>query len=550
MTTRSPVVACLVSVALIGCGSDDGSAARDAGGSDGGGGLRDSGGATDGSAIPDAAADAGARTSIAPGNALLLADGTVTPLYPVTGHTRTRAVAFRHDGEVLRALDEHGEEIWARDVGAGGLFGGFDFDADGFPDVGIARSEDTGAPCGKSTILSTWIDFAQGADGTMHSPVAPLDSICWTFATTTYPTHQWSSLGVMFGAGSPVLALTPYYATTGWFFVFEDGTFRTLAAFHYPSSSAYDDAYVADRPNAHGTGTSYSMYAHVANGLSVERGGETRLAFFTSARFVEYRVGPLDAAQLVLDLPYLTAGRTDIVGRNYGLVQVDPGDPDRVVLVAGTSVQTVHADLVAGAMVTDPWAGIERHVSIVDLASGSVDDRFFSYAHDAGDGHQYEGRVAYPANAIVRAAGGSSRLAFNVYEGGHWMLHVTEPGRTADAAVMRDLLLWDIADLDRDGVDEWVLSPVRDPEDPDVSGYYFPKRRLRIARWDESARELVTLAEHDGLVPHLVSAFREPTRTTSAGYLYPALVTRVGTDELRLVARDAGGVPVTLPLEW
>ena len=51
-------------------------------------------------------------------------------------------------------------------------------------------------------------------------------------------------------------------------------------------------------------------------------------------------------------------------------------------LIAGTDASTLFSDMLAGAMVSDPWGQIERHVSIVDMATGTVDDRFFSYAHD------------------------------------------------------------------------------------------------------------------------------------------------------------------------
>ncbi len=50
-------------------------------------------------------------------------------------------------------------------------------------------------------------------------------------------------------------------------------------------------------------------------------------------------------------------------------------------------------------------------MTLYDVSTGSVSDRFFSYAHDNSDGNQYEGRVVYPAGAWVKRSG-PSRLAF------------------------------------------------------------------------------------------------------------------------------------------
>jgi len=134
----------------------------------------------------------------------------------------------------------------------------------------------------------------------------------------------------------------------------------------------------------------------------------------------------------------------------------------------------------------------------------------------------------YPDNPMVRrGAGLPSRLAFNVYEGGHWQLHVTEPGTANDAVVFKDWYLWDIRDLDLDGTEDWVLSPSRDPSDPDVPGWYFVKWRTVFAHWDESSISFVQKREEQGAIPYLAPTFRLPHKSTSRGYLYPALTTEV-----------------------
>lgn len=500
-------------------------------------------------APPEAQSDSPNDSDVVPalGNALILADGTVTGLYrvgdPAAG---ARAVAFQSDGASTRCLDEKGNVIWEQPHGAGPLFGGFDFDDDGFPDLGIARSEDTGQVCGSTPLRRTWLDFVQGRTGAIHSPIAPTDAICWNFSGTIYPTDQWTVLGVLFGSGTSLLAATPYYATTGSLLSFGSG-FTEVAPFNYPSTDAFDNSYTADLPNAHGAGHSYEQYSHVANGLIVNVAGEERLVFFTTARVVQYRLGPLGPDQLVADAPFLTANRTDLVGRNYGLVLPDPGDPSRLVLLSGTTADTVHSDMVTGTMAADPWGQIERHVTVYDLSSGTVlQDRFFSYAHDANDGHKYEGRVVAPDNPMVRTVSGPSRYAFNVYEGGHWMLHVTEPGSANDAVVFKDQFLWDIRDVDQDGLEEWVLSPSRDATDPDVPGWYFVKWRTVFAHWNEASLELDPLREEQGMIPYLAPLFRQPAKTSSRGYLYPVLTTEQG-GELVLLMWSSTGALLTIP---
>jgi hypothetical protein len=235
-------------------------------------------------------------------------------------------------------------------------------------------------------------------------------------------------------------------------------------------------------------------------------GGEQRFVFFTSGRVVQYRVGPLDSDQLVVDTPFLTGGRTDIAGRNYGLVALAPDMADHLVLIGGTDMLTVFADRVAGEAISDPWGQVERHIARVDLTTGSVDDRFFSYAYDDDGGQQYEGRVVYPAGPWA----GSGQLAFNVFGDGHWVMHVTAAGGTATTWTLGDVVLWDIQDLDGDGVDEWLTSP--------ATGY-LPNWHTDV--WHREGDTLTLQSSHPGVIPYLVGRFRQRARTTSRGYLYP-----------------------------
>lgn len=551
----APLVAAGVALVALRCGSSDGGVARppaDAGSGGDAASVTEAGWDSAGAAGSNAGAGGAAGSAGTagdgglgppPGNALLRSDGTVVPLYAVPFSVMgTRAIGVVQSGTTLTVVDEDGAPLWTKDVGEGSLFGGFDYDGDGVVDAALVRSKDSGSICGSDAMLDTWIDVVDGKTGVVMSLLSPQPAKCWTFSTATYPTVQWTGLGVLFGAGK-ALSLQAYYATDGSFVQHAAGSFATLGQYDYPSTAAYDQSYAAAKPNAWGQGTSFLANSHVANGLVTNVSGSERVVFFTSGRVVQYAVAPKSSAQLVVDTPYLTGNRTDLAGRNYGLVVIDPADATKLALIAGTDTVTVHDDMLASKMQSDPWGQIERHVTRYDLPTGAVVDRFFSYAHDNNDGNQYQGRVVYPAGAWVRRSG-PSRLAFNVYEGGHWVLHVTEPGGVDDATTFKDLFLWDIADLDGDGSDEWVITPSRDPNEPDVPGYYFVKWRTQLASFDDATLKLAVTAQIDGAIPYLVGRFREPTRTTSRGALYPALTARTAAG-LQLLLRKPDGSATT-----
>src|SRR5688572_32132813 len=192
-----------------------------------------------------------------------------------------------------------------------------------------------------------------------------------------------------------------------------------------PTVPAYD-AFAAAQREPHGSGTDHYPASHVPNGLVVGSDADTRLLFFTSGRVVQYETASPFA--LTKDRPYLTANRTDLVGRNYGLVMPDPKKPERVALIAGTPASTLWEDMRTSKMQTDPNGAIERHVSIYDAKANTVDDRFFSYMHDGNDAYLYEGRTSFANAAWIAAPNATeSRLLFNVYQGGHWHTIVTNP---------------------------------------------------------------------------------------------------------------------------
>lgn len=474
------------------------------------------------------------------GTVIQLSDGSYLPIMPVTGHAGVEAVGYRVTGGQLRAYDQDGVQLWARSTTGTQLSGGYDFDADGWPDVAVVISAATGGTCGVTPLTTTTLHFYQGATGTQHTPLSPLADICWSFpGTTPYPTRQWSELAPLWGDETSTLFTSPYYATTSWYLGFGGGSFNTAGALYYPSTSSYDATYTNAQPNTYPTGTDYIQYAHVANGLITSVGGQNRAVFWTSGRVAQYSIGALSSSQLVADRPYLTGGRTDIAGRNYGLVGVDPGSSSSIVLLSGTSNYSLYQDAITGTQTYDIWGGIERHVSIYDAAANTVQDRFFSYAHDNNDGHRYQNRVSYPAHPFVQRSG-ASRLAYNVFRDGRWRLHVSQPGSTASLYELDDVFLWDIADLDGDGTPEWLISPTRNPAEPIGPAYYFPKWQTSAYHWDETALTLTSIASFPGVIPHLQRSFTTANTTSSDGSL--AAVPIVGdTGVLEFLVRTSAG---------
>jgi hypothetical protein len=481
-------------------------------------------------------------------NAVVSGDDDVLPVYAVRERgARTSAVAFRYSGGVLTALDPY-RPLWSERVGDGQLFGGFDYNRDGWIDLGLVRSRDTGERWGAKPVQDTWLDLVDGRTGALVRQLTPpTRDRCWDFRTRAdrdaakvYATSQWTPLSVLFGDASRTIAVLPYYA--------EDGAFLTdrrrsatfaRAPFVFPSSARYDQAYAGiAAPAPWNPGQSFQSDSHCANGLMLNVGGEDRVLLFTSGRAVQYGLDADGRTRLVADRPFLDGGRRKAC-RNYGLVMLDPAAP-LAVLISGTSAYSLYQDMQTGKMEHDPNGGIERHVAVYNYRTNELDDRFFSTCEGKGFNAQYNERVVYPNHCLIPTGRGASRLAFNVYSGGRWYFHVTRPGSAADAHVYKDLFVWDVRDLDNDGRMEIIASPARYPDDPDTAGYYFVKRDLWVLSWDEGRQELPRVKVLPGMLPHLVPAFREATCSTSYGSLYPVLTSSRG-GRLKLVCDDAKG---------
>jgi hypothetical protein len=440
-------------------------------------------------------------------------------------------------GTVVTAYDQDGNVIWSKDLGAGQLFGGFDLDRDGIPDLCIARSQPTTMRWGKQPVNKTWLSFFRGVNGQAAGGTVPLLDSRWNFpGTAPYTTPQWTPATPLFGPG-PSLVVTPFYATTGWFFRWNGTALRTTGAFYYPSTGYYDATYTQAWGNPYDGSTDYINLSHVANGLVINNGYGEVAVFWTSGRVVQYAVGPLSSDQLISDTPYLNGGRTDLAGRNYGLVAQDPNYPDHISLLAGTSVFTLYNDAVTGTIGTDPWGGIERHVDIYSVSgTDAYQQTFYGSAHDDGNADQYQNRVVFPENPYIRVAPGTpSRLAYNVFVDGHWNLHISQPGSTADETIVPDVFLWDIKDFQGNGTDQLIVSPAS------TAHPYFPQWTTDIDTWSEATLSVSTSVIIPGGIPQITPHFRQPTISSSQGYLYAVNVAAVAGAPSMIMTNSTGG---------
>ena len=307
---------------------------------------------------------------------------------------------------------------------------------------------------------------------------------------------------------------------------------------------------------------------------------------------MQYAVGTgYSPQQLIADVPYpsdgtsegkntqmlraSTPGASALVGRCYGLVAVDPVAPHLVWLFAGIHAYSLHADLMSRGYPSNPdhcnpsdggstpaelsirchdaHAGIERHVSVYNANGGAnaLQDIFYSYSHDSNAGpsntaneHYYVGRVVYPSNPFLDAGDGAaaSRVIYNVFGDispagagrGKWTTRISEPGSiVSKMALDSNLFVWDVRDLDGDGIAEVIASP--------CSGYY-PDAATYLFRFDPSTLLLVGPTILAEVTPWLVYGSQMGDRRSSYGYLYDVLTVRRGNGcRLEMAGRSKEG---------
>src|SRR5262245_55811025 len=71
-------------------------------------------------------------------NALVLPSGQYIALNQTPRSAICKAIGFGESGTVVTAYNQDGAVLWSKDLGPGQLFGGFDLDHDGIPDIAIA----------------------------------------------------------------------------------------------------------------------------------------------------------------------------------------------------------------------------------------------------------------------------------------------------------------------------------------------------------------------------------------------------------------------------
>jgi hypothetical protein len=475
-------------------------------------------------------------------------------------------------------------------MGSIGDFGGFDYNGDGVIDAGMQmrRLVTPTAYCNNNPntapLEETWLEVVDGLTGTRIPITSPMTNRCFT--SVAYQNIQLAPPNLFFGTTAGLLTVIPQYDITGTFLEWQPngftnvGTFFNSTRFHdmcplLPACFCPYNAYSNASTLSDGNNICLDNGA-VQNGMMVRVGTEERLIYFPEERIIQYKVESYGANQLIFDHPYISrfngVGPANLAGRNYGLLAKDPYFEGNIALLSGAPVYSVFADLISNQLSNDPNGEIERHVTVYNYVTNLHTDKFISTIHDCGDDPpfyydcRYSGRLVYPKFPFLKTySQGStstpSRLAYSVYDQGHWYLNITEPcnpqgttvppnGLSGDATLevpiaLQDLLLWDIKDLDGDGIDEIIASPTNESHPingtetltvnnvpvvypigglnhPGGFDYYLPKMQTNIYHWVESPTPQLILIETfmEG-IPYLQQSYHTGTTSASTTYLYP-----------------------------
>lgn len=462
----------------------------------------DSAPATAPSATSGDAATAGASPYL---ETAIRVGGSYIPAYP----TPDGLIGFQLlSAGTLTAYGADGGVRWTQSTTAAtGLSGGGDINMDGYPDLVLSGWSGTGQAD------SSWGEIRSGKTGALLGSLAKLSNNCPNNGTVSYCQLRWFVGSVLFGGGT-LFAEVPQYWGQGWFMQGSGSGLSTIAAYYTSLTSSFD-TYAA----AHvvGDGLGYAAPdipdSMVQNGLLVQdSSGAWRLVAFTSGRVLQYQAGALSTNQLISDTTLVTGNRPDTGGRNYGLV-THVGR--KVILIAGTDASSLRADAIAGARTTDPWASLARHVAIFDMDTATVQDRFYSWAHDSNDAAQYINRVTYPSHPVV-SVNGTPYIFFNVFDGTNWYVSVNDLS-LREVARIPNTYLWDTI-ARTDGSRRFVISK--------TSGYWpsAPHQTL-VAQYASGAFSAEQTL--DGL-PLMAYGLKTPDITSSTGLLSYVLVGPAG----------------------
>ncbi len=477
--------------------------------------------------------------------AIVTAAGTF-PAY----ETPSGLVAYRAESDRVIAETAQGER-WRTTVAGGvavsGLSGGLDVNADGFPEV-IAAQTGLGPDtlCNGVAGDHSQVSILDGKNGRLlYAAKLPNCAVSYTPGPFKYTQLYVGS--VLFGAGH-TMYVTRQYENQGWAMAFSEGAFRNVGTSVFPSTDAFGSTY----PNAATMydGTKQIIGSHVANGLLITVEGQSRVLFFTSGRVVQYALDNVTPLPLVRDTPFLShqskqdayddAGAPPCFDgcRNYGTVAcVTVSGRQKIILIGGTTADTLATDARVGTKSTDVWGGLARHVNVYDPSSGLMEtSRYHSYAYDPSQSkvHQYGGRVVAPAHPIA-TVGGKTFLFYNVYgqvDGSQdatpedqWSVSVNEVLANGTLVEKRipDTFVWDLI---RDSSGGPILVGTK------TSGYWPQKEAgAFVTRLGFSAGDgTINWTSSKTGLPLLAQTFREKEISSSLGYLMSVLVTQNGVE--------------------
>lgn len=414
----------------------------------------------------------------------------------------------------IELRDLQGRSIWATPVIADRpphLVAVGDFDGDGVTDgiFQILTTPTKPIACGASVARTTSLIFVSGATGAVSSPIGSLQDICWSGfgVTAPYATHQWALgtayIGPMTSGDVNDVVAFPYYATSGTVLRDSSSAWSTVGVgdvmqLTYPSTPEFDRVYDAANPKPCSVpiagGPCYRPSSHVANGVFLDSNGRG-LFVLTSTRAVVYGPDMLPHS----DLTWVSGGRTDNQGRNYGLLQRVPGRPGEFVLIGGCDVIVTQYSMLAGK----PFGGLcglHRHYEWFAVKDGIIvahASRYYSFT--ATDG-EWEGRIEYPMHASSSFAGAPGTIVFNLYRNGQWRVVVmTDPSRPDTTREYPGWYAWDLVDLPGGAV---RMLATRAPAGGGDASKLLPWE-FDVLQWDGVG--LVSLQHTDGFIPALIA---------------------------------------------
>lgn len=384
-----------------------------------------------------------------------------------------------------------------------------DFTGDGVPDAILrVATREPSKTCGGQPLTVTQLVLVDGASGRSWTPLPALEDICWSGfgSSPPYATRQWGTGTAYvgdFGGVSGAVITFPYYATAGTVMRFTGDGFAAVAGaavgdLVYPSTARYDLVYNRTNPTRcsvpYPPGPCFIPYAHVPN--AVLAGSD--LFVLTSARAFLYRpdFGPTS------DLTWISGGRLDNGGRNYGLVTTM--SDASIALIGGCSVLNTAQEMRAGG-ISNFDCSVHHHYEWFSVASGQIQahaSRYYGYVTTDGP---LENRIEYPLHA-ASAITGRRNAIFDLYRKGSWAIELLENPAQPDAVYeLPGWYAWDALPLGADG--SWAVLASRVGA-ATASSPALPDWSFDVLAWRNG--QLSSEGHFEGLVPALLQYPNSP----------------------------------------